>query len=93
MATSFHYMMSLKGRPCRVVDLRMVAVEELSFEAIGRFVTASEESRFQADNRQQRYRRVMGVLAGQGYARLGKAGRGLVWRYIEKVTGRSRGGP
>jgi len=46
MATSFHYMMSLKGRPCRVVDIRMVAVEELSFEAIGRFVTATRSLGF-----------------------------------------------
>ena len=82
--------MSLKGRSCWVVNIRMVRSEELSLEAIGRFVTASEEVRFEAEDRQQLYGWVEQVLVGQQYAQLGKAARGLVRRYIEKMTGLSR---
>jgi hypothetical protein len=82
--------MSLKGRSCWDVDIRMVRAEELSLEAIGRFVEASQEIRFEAEDRQQRYGWVEQVLIGQGYAQLGKASRGLVRRYIEKMTGLSR---
>jgi hypothetical protein len=64
--------------------------EKLSLEAIGQFVTASEDIRFEAQDRQQRYGWVKEVLIGQGYAQLGKAARGLVRRYIEKMTGLSR---
>jgi hypothetical protein len=64
--------------------------EKLSLEAMGRFVTASEEIRFEAKDRQQLYGWVEQVLVGQQYAQLGKAARGLVRRYIEKMTGLSR---
>jgi hypothetical protein len=58
---------------------------------MGRFVAASEELRFEAADRQQLYGWVEQVLVGQQYALLGKASRGLVRRYIEKMTGLSRG--
>ena len=82
--------MSLKGRSCWVVNIRMVQATELSLEAIGRFVTCSEEIRFEAEDRQQLYVWVERVLVGQQYAQLGKVARGLVRRYIEKMTGLSR---
>ena len=82
--------MSLKGRSCWVVNICMVRSEELSLEAIGRFVAASEEVRFEAEDRQQLYGWVERVLVGRQYAQLGKAARGLVRRYIEKMTGLSR---
>jgi len=82
--------MSLKGRSCWDVNIRMDDAEKLSLEAIGRFVEASEEIRFEAENRQQLYGWVERVLVGHEYARLGKAARGLVRRYIEKMTGLSR---
>jgi transposase InsO family protein len=82
--------MSLKGRSCWVVNIRMVRAEELSLEAMGRFVAASEEIRFEAQDRYQLYGWVEQVLIGQQYALLGKAARGLVRRYIEKMTGLSR---
>ena len=82
--------MSLKGRSCWVVNIRMVRAEELSLEAMGRFVSASEEIRFEAQDRQQLYDWVEQVLVGQQYALLGKTARGLVRRYIEKMTGLSR---
>jgi transposase InsO family protein len=82
--------MSLKGQSCWVVNIRMVTVEELSLESIGRFVTGNEEIRFEGENREQIYGWVEGVLVGQGYGQLGRAWRGLVRRYIEKMTGLSR---
>ncbi len=82
--------MSLKGRSCWVVNIRMDDAEKLSLEAIGRFVEASEEVRFEAQDRQQLYDWVEQVLVGRQYALLGKAARGLVRRYLEKMTGLSR---
>ena len=64
--------------------------EKLSLEAMGRFVEASEEIRFEAEDRRQLYGWVEQVLVGQQYAHLGKASRGLVRRYIEKMTGLGR---
>ncbi len=57
---------------------------------MGRFVEASEELRFEGENRQQIYSWVEQVLVQQEYAQQGKAARGLVRRYIEKMTGMSR---
>jgi transposase InsO family protein len=62
----------------------------LSLEGIGRFVEASEEIRFEGKNREQVYGWIERVLIQQEYAGQGKAARGLVRRYIEKMTGMSR---
>jgi transposase InsO family protein len=72
------------------VNIRMNDAEKLSLESIGRFVTASEDIRFEAEDRQQLYGWVEQVLVGRQYGQLGKAARGLVRRYIEKMTGLSR---
>ena len=64
--------------------------EKLSLEGIRRFVAASEEIRFESADRRQVYSWVEGLLVGQQYARQGKAARGLLRRYIEKMTGLSR---
>jgi hypothetical protein len=82
--------MSLKGRSCWDVNIRMDDAEKLSLEALGRFVAASEEIRFEAQDREQRYGWVEQVLVGRQYALQGKAARGLVRRYIEKISGLSR---
>ncbi len=47
--------MSLKGRSCWDVNIRMHDAEKLSLEAMGRFVEASEEIRFEGENRRQLY--------------------------------------
>ena len=52
-ATPFQYKISQKGWSCWVVNIRMDGAEKLSLETIGRFVAASEEVRFEAENRQQ----------------------------------------
>ncbi len=85
--------MSLQGRSCWVVNIGMVRAEELSLEAMGRFVAASEEIRFEAEDRRQLDGWVEQVLAGQQYAGQGKAAQGLVRRYMVKMTGLSRAGP
>jgi transposase InsO family protein len=82
--------MSLKGRSCWDVNIRMDDREMLSLEALGRFIEASEDIRFEAQDRQQLYGWVEQVLVSQQYALLGKAARGLVRRYIEKMSGLSR---
>jgi len=64
--------------------------EKLSLEAMGRFVEASEAIRFESKNREQVYGWLERVLVGQEYAQQGKSARGLVRRYIEKMTGLSR---
>jgi hypothetical protein len=63
---------------------------EVHLEGIRRFVEASEEIRFESENRAQLYGWVEGVLVQQEYVRQGKAGRGLLRRYVEKMTGLSR---
>jgi hypothetical protein len=82
--------MSLKGRSCWVVNIRMDEREKLSLEAIDRFVAAREEIRFESENRQQLYGWVERVLVQQQYAQQGKAAQGLARRYIAKMTGLSR---
>ncbi len=72
------------------IEHRRAQAEKLSLEAIGWLVEGSEEIRFESQNRQQVYGWVEQVLVQQEYARQGKAGRGLVRRYIEKMTGLSR---
>ena len=64
--------------------------EKLSLEGIRRFVAASEEIRFESADRRQVYAWVEGLLVGQRYAQQAKAARGLLRRYIEKMTGLSR---
>ena len=64
--------------------------EKLNLEEIRRFVAASEEIRFEGHEREQIYGWVERVLCQQEYAQQGKAARGLLRRYIEKMTGLSR---
>ena len=68
----------------------MHQAENLHLEGIRRFVAASEEIRFEGANRGQVYGWVERVLVEHEYAQQGKAARGLLRRYIEKMTGRSR---
>ena len=68
----------------------MQEAEKLSLEAMAQFVEASEEIRFEGADRAQVYGWVGRVLVQQEYARQGKAARGLVRRYLEKMTGMSR---
>jgi len=72
------------------LNISVHEAEKLSLEAMGLFVAASEDIRFESKNREQVYGWLERVLVGQEYAQQGKAARGLVRRYIEKMTGLSR---
>jgi len=64
--------------------------EKLSLDQIEAFLNASEEIRFEGENRQQVYGWVEQVLRQQHYPQQGRKARGLVRRYLEKMTGLSR---
>ena len=68
----------------------MHEAEKLSLEEIGRFVEASEGIRFESEKREPVYTWVEQVLCQQQYQRGGKVARGLLRRYLEKMTGLSR---
>lgn len=68
----------------------MHEAEKLSLEQIRLLVSASEGLRFESENREQMYGWVESVLIEHGYSRQGKAARGLLRRYLEKMTGLSR---
>jgi transposase InsO family protein len=72
------------------LNISVHEAEKLSLEAMGRFVEASEDIRFSSANRQQLYGWLERVLVQQEYVLQGKSARGLVRRYIEKMTGLSR---
>jgi len=63
---------------------------KLSLEQIRAFLEASEEVRFEGRDREEVYGWVNQTLRGQGYQDLKRSGRGLVRRYVEKMTGLSR---
>lgn len=54
----------------------MYEAEKLSLEAMGRFVEASEELRFEGENRHRVYGWVEQLLVRQEYAQQGKESRG-----------------
>src|SRR3974390_1908392 len=64
--------------------------ENLTLDRIGVFLQASEEIRFASENRQQAYAWIEQVLRQQQYAQQGRKARGLLRRYLEKMTGLSR---
>jgi len=64
--------------------------EKLSLDQIEAFLNASEEIRFEGENRQQVYGWVEQVLRQQQYEKQGRKARGLLRRYLEKMTGLSR---
>ncbi len=72
------------------MNISVHQAEKLSLEGIGRFVEASKEVRFEGQKREQVYNWVECVLLQQEYAQQGKAARGLLRRYIARMTGRSR---
>ena len=68
----------------------MQAGERLSLEQIRAFLAASDGVQFEGRNREEVYGWVDQTLPRQGYEELGRTGRGLVRRYLEKMTGLSR---
>jgi len=66
------------------------AGEKLSLEQIRAFLEASDEVGFQGRNREEVYDWVNQTLRQQRYQELKRRGRGLVRRYVAKMTGLSR---
>jgi transposase InsO family protein len=64
--------------------------EKLSLDQIEAFLNASEEIRFEGENREQIYGWVEQVLRQQQYPKQSRKARGLLRRYLEKMTGLSR---
>jgi transposase InsO family protein len=71
----------------------MISVQEaenLNLERMAAFLRASEDIRFVAENRQPVYAWIEQVLRQQQDRQQGRKGRGLLRRYLEKMTGLSR---
>src|SRR5260370_417014 len=69
----------------------MQAPEKLSLEQIRAFLEASEEVvQFADQNREEVYKWVNTTLRQHDYERLGRAAKGLLHRFIEKMTGYGR---
>ncbi len=68
----------------------MQRAKSLTLEAMRGFLEGSESVEFQAEGAKEIYPWVGDVLQGRSYDRLGKADRGLVKRFLEKITGLSR---
>lgn len=64
--------------------------ERLSLEQIRAFLGGSDELRFQASDRRELYEWVERTLVQQEYMGLGRPGKGLVRRYVAKMTGLER---
>ena len=64
--------------------------DRLSLEQIRAFLDASEEVQFETQGRQQVYAWVERTLREQRWSELKRSDRGLVRRYLEKMTGLSR---
>jgi transposase InsO family protein len=64
--------------------------ERLSLEQIRAFLEGSDELRFQASDRRELYEWVERTLVQQEYLRLGRQDKGLVRRYLAKMTGLGR---
>lgn len=68
----------------------MQAPEKLSREQIEALLEASQEVRFKGQERKEVYEWITRTLRAQNFREQGKAMRGLLRRYVEKMTGRSR---
>jgi len=68
----------------------MEEAETLSLEQIRAFLEASEEVHFQGKRRREVYDWMTRLLRQQSYGKQGKVARGLLRRYVAKMTGRSR---
>jgi transposase InsO family protein len=72
------------------VIISMSEVEKLSREQIEAFLEGNLEHRFRGKHRREVYAWITLTMRVQQYRNQGKVMRGLLKRYMEKVTGRSR---
>src|SRR3982751_4754258 len=64
--------------------------EGLSLEQIQEFLEASQDLQFEGKERQQIYEWVTSVLRQHQYGQQGREAKGLLRRYLAKMTGMSR---
>jgi transposase InsO family protein len=72
------------------LTISVQASERLSLEQIQAFLECSGEVGFKGQNREEVYGWVNQTLRQQRYEEMKRSGRGLVRRYVEKMTGLSR---
>lgn len=72
------------------MTIRVKAGEKLSLDQIRAFLEASDEVGFEGGKREEVYGWVEQTLRSQQYRELKRNARGLVRRYLEKMTGLSR---
>jgi transposase InsO family protein len=72
------------------LTISVLASERMSLEQIQAFLEGSEEIEFDGKNREEVYGWVNQVLHQQRFDELKRSERGLVRRYVEKMTGLSR---
>src|ERR1035441_894355 len=77
-------------RACWVLIIRMQAAERMSLEQIQAFLDGSDAVEFKALNREEIYGWVNRTLQQLHYRKLKRSARGLVRRYVGKMTGLSR---
>src|SRR5271154_1142543 len=83
--------MSLKEEGgCWGLLISMENGEHLSLEQVQAFLTGNEEIGFKAPNRNELYEWTQQTLCARSYSSLHRSGKGLMKRYIGKVTGLSR---
>src|ERR1017187_10967432 len=75
---------------CLGLIISVQAKERMSLEEIRAFLEASTELGFKGQNREEVYGWVNQTLRQQGYEELKRRERGVVRRYVEKMTGLSR---
>lgn len=68
----------------------MQRAEDLTLDEMRRFLEGSEKIEFAVDGKAEMYNWIGKLLQARDYERLGKAERGLVKRFLEKLSGRSR---
>jgi hypothetical protein len=72
------------------MTIQMQDPEEMTLEQMKALVESSRAVRFSIEGREAAYALVAGVLKRQGYAELGRDQRGIVRRFLDKVTDLSR---
>ena len=64
--------------------------EQMTLEQMKTLVDSNQTVRFSIEGREAFYKLVTGVLKHQSFAKLGREHKGIVRRFLVKVTGRSR---
>jgi hypothetical protein len=72
------------------MTIQMEDPEEMSLEQMKALLESSRAVRFSIEGREALYRLLVRVLKNQRYAELSREQRGIVRRFLAKVTGRSR---